>query len=154
MVEALVLQREGFAALCRAWKGTVGVPVGGDFILVPWTEVLADEVCASAAESTAPFWKLGVGHIRALGGLSGLRPLVYVETEYFGGVGVQVAMYWGKGAAPQNFTGSEAINQALALLGVLSAPPYDRFIGAGLEMFRSTEALYEAGFLQSGSARE
>ncbi|HVJ81804.1 MAG TPA: hypothetical protein VNC50_12125 [Planctomycetia bacterium] len=82
-------------------------------------------------------------------------PIAYIETDYFGGRGVQAAIVWSKGtvifgaAATPDFTSFEkprppqaggAINQALRRLGVARRPSLDEFDTLGLGRHRDNAA--------------
>jgi hypothetical protein len=67
---------------------------------------------------------------------------VYFETEYWGGVGGQGAALYIDGARTFGPEWAEMgpINAALALLGVVTMPPYvDEFDTVGLGLFRTTD---------------
>jgi hypothetical protein len=73
--------------------------------------------------------------------------LMYFETEYFGGNGVQGAAVFHNGllAFGPKSAQSGPINDALALLGVMTKPPApDEFEHAGLHRHRHTEDWLES----------
>lgn len=73
--------------------------------------------------------------------LSGQCKLVYVEAEFFGGIGGQASALFENGTATGAVgIGSDAINTALRWLGVLLREHEDEFEAAGLGAHRDTDA--------------
>jgi hypothetical protein len=76
-----------------------------------------------------------------LSGFSARGPVMYFETEYFGGEGAQGAVVFRDGIAIYGPISARIgpINKALALLGVRVQPPArDEFETVGLQRHRST----------------
>jgi hypothetical protein len=75
-----------------------------------------------------------------LAGLSRLGPLIFVETEYFGGVGDQAAAAFAEGhiLPPTPVAGDCSINRALRCLGIISPEDLDEFDYIGLSRYRRT----------------
>ena len=109
-----------------------------------------DEVRQDGAEPSVPgFWKLPTGFDRLLANWSTCGPVAYVEADYFGGVGTQVAAVWDGGQlvlgpvvesvrplAPQD---PSPISRALRRLGVSARGQFDEFEAAGLGRHRQME---------------
>ncbi len=85
-----------------------------------------------------------------LPGVLGNQPVAYVETDYFGGSGIQSAALWRGGGL--EFVASEysspwvapvvrPINTALRMLGVVASPEQDEFDAIALGEFRSNNGL-------------
>jgi hypothetical protein len=67
--------------------------------------------------------------------------VAYVEADFWGGSGRQAAAVWAGGALVLGpFVGGEAINEALARIGVLPGASGEPFAALGLGRCRSTEA--------------
>ena len=80
----------------------------------------------SIAELAAPLAKRG--------------EIVYVEAEFFGGVGTQACVTWDASATPSvPLVAPDAINKALRFLGVVIGGHDDEFDALGLGSHRSTE---------------
>lgn len=79
-------------------------------------------------------------------GLSQLGPIVYFETEYFGGMGTQGAAAFSGGSIvpPTPVTGNGAINSTLRCVGVTSKSGVDVFDYLGLSRHRHTSDWKEA----------
>jgi hypothetical protein len=71
---------------------------------------------------------------------SHLGPVVYFETEYFGGMGTQAALAIKDGCRltkpPE--VGDGSINRALRMIGVFKQAPLDEFDHVGISMHRNT----------------
>lgn len=67
-------------------------------------------------------------------------PVLYLEAEYFGGVGTQAyAVINGGELVSGPVVGVDAINSALALVGVNVSGDQDRFGAVGLNKYRDTD---------------
>ena len=68
------------------------------------------------------------------------KKIAYVEAEYFGGDGTQASAIWEEGRLVFGpLVASDAINQALRLLGVLKEKESDEFEALSLGRHRDTE---------------
>ena len=70
-------------------------------------------------------------------------PAIYVETEYFGGVGEQFAIIAENGDIVSFWEGDHPINEALRKLGIEAEEGLDEFDTVGLGLTRSNEAMLE-----------
>jgi hypothetical protein len=111
------LTRSSLGAELAAEVGSVAVPLDQDVALVPVPEPGDPD----DAELRAAF-------------LSDRGPVVYVEAEYFGGVGEQRALLWRGGVREELPT----INAGLRGLGVRGTADRDEFDSLGLGRPRST----------------
>jgi hypothetical protein len=71
--------------------------------------------------------------------LSDRGPVVYVEAEFFGGVGTQAYALFSPGESGAVLVSDTAINQALSWLGVSANGAFDEFEAVGLDQHRDTE---------------
>ncbi|MBC8143450.1 MAG: type II toxin-antitoxin system VapC family toxin [Armatimonadetes bacterium] len=148
VLEAVLASPDVFSPRPAWWNAeTRLVSLPQNIVLLPLTEVLydrwlADGISADNASIYAPeLTRLPLAIGDALCELSKRGMVVYVEADYFGGVGDQCAVVWQGGVSvmfPARRTGN-AINEALARLGVRAAPPLDSFDTVGLGRFRHTE---------------
>lgn len=121
-----------------ARQGFVILPIDADFI---------DSVTeARPPQSTNTFMLLTDAFQDFLRELSRLGPVVYIETEYFGGVGGQGAAVYSDGQVviKPEWGESGPINRALAIIGVNRGPLGDRFSALGLDAYRSNDDLIDA----------
>jgi len=80
-------------------------------------------------------------------------PVLYLEAEYFGGVGTQAyAVINGGELVSGPIAGVDAINSALALVGVNVSEDEDRFRVVGLNKYRDTDQWFQE-FRRLQSAR-
>lgn len=73
-------------------------PLRQGLSLVPLTEELRDELTDHAVPKLAGFYGIPAGLDRMLEAWSMRGAVIYVETEYFGGVGEQTAAVWAEGS--------------------------------------------------------
>lgn len=112
------------------------------FSLMPITDELHDEVWQQNKYIDKPFeefWKLSP-ELAWLGiQLSKQGAIAYVETDYFGGVGEQVAILWEYGSIAlgplKNDIGP--INEVLRRMGVVNTKGHDEFEALGLYRYRN-----------------
>jgi hypothetical protein len=80
-------------------------------------------------------------------------PIAYLETDYFGGVGMQLAAFWRDGRQvidlitegdKQVHEGSP-INRVLRELGVVALDGRDEFAVQGLARYRSNDDIFDQG---------
>jgi hypothetical protein len=136
--------------------------------LAPLTDELHDEILEcfepSGHSGFPEFWKLSPSLIAFARRQSEATPLVYLETDYFGGNGTQAAIAWARGhvvfgpeqtgnAVPLSggainralrtlsvkLLPTRPINCALQFLGVKALWPFDEFDAVGLGRCRSNE---------------
>lgn len=128
----------------------VELPQG--FALVPATrEVIA---AAGEGEKVHGFYHATTTLVRALERASERGPLVYVETEYFGGAGGQAALVLRGGRCESVSSSIEdeeigndesSISTALRAIGVERGAAHDEFAAIDLGRHRSTEDWHEHG---------
>jgi len=139
-------------APCRAFANGVVADLGQGLGLVPMTRALFDEVRSSAEGDPRfePAQLFPPGFEVVLADWSVVDSVVYVEAEYFGGVGSQFAAVWRDGALalgplvlaeddPRPAPGMSPISQALRYLGVSADGHYDEFDAIGLGRHRGVE---------------
>ena len=127
-------------------------PLNQNKYLIPLTDELFDELQTlfqfDKSESHSEFWKLSSA-VESFGkALSAEGPVVYVETEYFGGVGKQAATVWDEGKqlmSPQK-ADIGSINEGLKFIGVVCESEFDEFDSVGLGRYRSNEDWIERYF--------
>jgi hypothetical protein len=93
---------------------------------------LAEEDGTAAYEG---FYRLTEEAAAAAAALSTEARVVFVEAEFFGGVGTQASVGWEHGEVafgPRLTDGAGAINDALRWLGVSAAGAHDEFDALGL----------------------
>jgi hypothetical protein len=124
----------------------VAVPLDAAGVaFIPMFDVLFDHLAArfpaSGGHAPTGFWKLSPSAVLWLQELSATGRVAYIETDYFGGEGAQVAAVWegGKIIFGPRQADIGPINEALRLLGIVRTQTYDEFDVAGLGRHRHTE---------------
>jgi hypothetical protein len=145
-----VLASEAGLERCRAFRNARVVVLGRGVRLLLMTDDFFDEVRRPGVEVPLPgFWKLPTGFDRLLAAWSVRAPLAYVEAEYFGGVGTQVAAVWDTGErvmgplavheGPPVLASPSPISLALRRLGVSADGHVDEFDAVGLGRHRNMD---------------
>jgi hypothetical protein len=137
--------------------GAVLVPPAAGLELLPLTDDVLEELDTRAQGRSISFAEPGLQNLRGpamAAAASADGPVAYVSAAYFGGQGVQMAAVWSAGRPAlgpvhcprcgpdgkiEHPSAVGAINQALRLLGVKSAPGRDEFDTVGLGRKRQTE---------------
>jgi hypothetical protein len=143
-IQIIVAEAAVAARLVQRWPGatTVALPLG--YCALPLTEPLYDALAAALPPGAADAGDVrfarapdGVG-LEFAAASREVGPLAYLETNYFGGAGSQVAGAWrdGEVRALEYSTHTGPIDAALRVLGVTPAPGQDAFDALGLGAFR------------------
>lgn len=108
--------------------------------LVPLEDDDLDSIVFPTGKSATGFTHLSSELTDFLGELSLHGKLVYLETEYFGGMGSQCAVAFEDGSiVPKTMlSGEGSINTALKAIGIVSTSDSDEFDYIGLALHRST----------------
>ena len=147
-VTGLIASPETLQSFARAHKLHEPIPLEQGVALLP----LRDEDIDLFISPPQTGWVGGFNYlseqlIQKLSDASSEGPVLYFETEYFGGIGSQGAAVFNSGAiafGPKSSEGG-AINDALAFLGVQVAPgSFDAFESVGLHRHRHTEDWLES----------
>lgn len=150
-IQALIVQEADARALCRAFPGAKRTRAQAERWLVPLTSSFGDaarDVRRIDLEQATPNDVERGFHaaITALGQIHLVGPVVIAVTEYFGGVGSQASAVIEHGRiASGPFIGRNAINQALRITGVEAGASFDEFEAVGLQHWRMTDYIEEAG---------
>ena len=145
-VEAIIVSAEADLSSIPSAKIAKRIPLPCGLMLIPITDEFFDEVATTASNGSEgafeEFWKFPKGLLPLVESLSKDQSVAYVETEYFGGTGVQAAAVWLKGKlvyGPKQNKKIGPINAALRRLGVRASDGRDEFDTIGLGRFRSNE---------------
>jgi len=119
------------------------VPLRQGFGLLPIGDALSKALTDPAAEKMPEFWALPKGFERTLAEWSRRGRVAYVEAEFFGGNGGQVAAVWEGGklvfGPTEDDTPLSPISQALRRMGATAPGGGDEFDALGLGRERLTE---------------
>ncbi|MFH9068679.1 hypothetical protein [Streptomyces alboflavus] len=125
-------------------------PLGQGLSLMPMTDTLFDAVTDGGPARQPGFRRLPGGFDALLATWSAAGPVAYVEAEYFGGVGEQLAGVWDGGTlvlGPLRVgegqglpAAGSPISQVLRRLGAVAGADEDEFTAVGLGRHRDPEA--------------
>jgi hypothetical protein len=147
-IQIIVAEAAVAARLVQRWPGatTVALPLG--YCALPLTEPLYDALAAALPPGATD--AEAVRFARAPDGVAlefaaasrDVGPLAYLETNYFGGSGSQVAGAWQDGEVRtlEYSTNTGPIDAALRVLGVTPAPGQDAFDALNLGAYRHMDA--------------
>jgi hypothetical protein len=116
-----------------------------EFLVVPVGDDAFDALVAERGASSAvgnEFWRLTVNLMDLARECSVHGPIAYVETDYFGGAGVQGAAAWVDGEArlPPTVEEHSVVNAALRMIGLRAEDGFDEFDTLGLGRTRRLDS--------------
>lgn len=116
------------------------VVIGQGLSLIPMTDELYDQINDFAVSNSVDKFEYLTDNIEAkVLQLIGDKKIAYVEAEYFGGQGGQIAIIWGNHKRQQFFPyGQDCINKVLREFGVQPNFGKDEFDTAGFGRHRNT----------------
>ncbi len=99
-VTGFIVAREGSRQVREAHSSLKAIPLEQGVVLFPLTQEIVDSiVTANQFEPLAEFQYLNKSLSAFLAKISVLCPVLYFETEYFGGMGAQTAMVFERGTS-------------------------------------------------------
>lgn len=138
---------ETLASVVKQLPGTIVVPLSAGVAWVPVFDELLDAISKSAGVPSANtedgFVHFGGVLPSVLQAASAKAPVAYVETDYFGGSGSQIATVYEGGVRTKERC---TVNQALAVLGVHGVDEQDEWDVVGLANHRVTPEAAHAAF--------
>ena len=145
-IAAFVAKRPAIEHVSRALAGaSIYKLEHPDYLVLPVTDDAFDALVVAQGPSGPAgneFWRLTVGLIDLARECSVHGPIAYVETDYFGGVGVQGAAAWANGEMrfPPTTGEHSVINAALRMIGLTAAKGLDEFDTLGLGRTRRDDS--------------
>ena len=140
-VTGFITKTDYIHQICSESSSLRSVSLEQGFSLFPLTDKLLDNLRIPRSKGLDDFNKLPTELTDLLAKLSVICPLLYFETEYFGGDGNQLAVVFENGKMifdpAQDVVGP--INEGLCLLGVEKKANSDEFDSIGLGENRSTD---------------
>ena len=140
-VTGFITKTDYIHQICSESSSLRSVSLEQGFSLFPLTDKLLDNLRIPRSKGLDDFDKLPTELTDLLAKLSVICPLLYFETEYFGGDGNQLAIVFENGkmifGPAQDVVGP--INEGLCLLGVEKKANSDEFDSIGLGENRSTD---------------
>ena len=123
----------------------VSVELGQGVALIPMTEELFDQINNfSSSPSVEKFEYMTENVEQKVLSAIGDKKIAYVEAEYFGGEGGQIAIIWNNSKREQILLfGQDKINQVLKDFGVTANEGQDEFLTLGFGLRRNTKEWIE-----------
>jgi hypothetical protein len=143
VVTGIIIDRDGAKHIWAKHQGLRAVPLELGLALFPLTKGVIETLLPPPRSRTVDrFEHLHVELLELLAGFSALSPVLYFETEYFGGEGTQSAIVVDNGKivfGPKQ-AGIGPISEGLRLLGVKKrSSDFDEFAAVGLQRHRWSE---------------
>jgi hypothetical protein len=159
-IQALIASSDILESIQRTYPAARVIPLPQNLALLPVTKAFADDIAQIKSSSVRlafhQFTQLTEAVAEFAKELSATAPVVYAETDYFGGRGAQAAIVWKNGEVvfgplvTKNIDddqqgvfattlSDEAINQALRRIGVVLTSTRDEFDAVGLGRYRSND---------------
>lgn len=144
-LQAFICKQADSIVLTNRFDKAIKVSIGQGLDLIPLTEELFDQInnyqeslCIENFEYLTENIEKEV--LKAIEG----KKFAYVEAEYHGGQGGQIAMIWNEKRRYFFEFGQDRINQVLKNYGVISDNGYDEFLTLGFGLHRHTREWIEA----------
>jgi len=144
-IQAIIGDESTLQVLSKRLEHARVIQLTGGFGMVPMTDTLSDEITEQTAAQppiewlkTDQFMSLVPVVAHVISELSRISPIAYIETEYWGGAGVQSAVALASGQLLFGPSTSEQgpIDGALAAIGIQRTVDADEFDTLGLRFFR------------------
>ena len=128
------------------------VPLTQRFSIVPLFDAVLDTLEKQEGDVLPGFTFLDKSLSESLASASESSPLVYLETDYFGGAGSQGAVAYDGGSVVFGPAHGDIgpISLALARIGVVRGDAYDEFDALGLGRLRGMDDFAEFGKYEKG----
>lgn len=144
-LQAFICRELDQSLLTKKFDKAVGVGLGQGLALIPMTEDLFDEInnfCSSPSVEKFEYMTENVEQ-KVLDTI-GDRKFAYVEAEYFGGEGGQIAIIWNNNRREQILSfGQDKINEVLRSFSVTTKQGQDEFVTLGFGLRRNTREWIE-----------
>ena len=139
-VIGFIVRNDFVHQICSKYPSLCAVPLEQGFSLFPLTEDLVKSLGIPHSITLMDSDKSPNELTNVLSKLSALCPLLYFETEYFGGIGHQIAIIFKNGMITFGPAKNEIgpINEGLRLLGARRKASADEFDSIGLGRYRYT----------------
>jgi hypothetical protein len=148
-IHGLVLHKTLLPAAKKLIPGGKGAALEQDFCFIPITDRVFEDLRSTypeLADAENEFERLSAAVEFVAKELSLEGEVAYIETEYWGGPGMQAAIVWKGGEVVLSLSAKAPkvgpINKALAVLGVDLRGRLDEFDTLGLGRYRSSHAWF------------
>lgn len=144
-LQALICKSQSLKNKVNSFSFEHRIHLAQDFTMIVVTDGLCEEVAdkyfCDEHEPYKEFSMFSGSLAEWAKELSNLTPIAYLEAEYFGGVGGQSAIVWGKSNVVLGPLSGKSgpINKALQFLGAQAVGARDEFDSVGLNRERNAE---------------
>lgn len=140
-LEAFICKTTDSGYLTNTFGQAHAIALGQGLSLIPMTESLFDEIDDFSTSGGVGNFQYLTEHIEnKILAITGNKSLAYVEAEYHGGKGGQIAIIWENNKRFRLFPyAQDSINLALQHFGVSAGGGQDEFSAIGLGLYRRTE---------------
>jgi hypothetical protein len=139
-LQAFICRQPDQSLLTEKFNKAVYVDLGQGLALIPLTEELFDQItnfCSSPSVDKFEYMTENLEQ-KLLDAISD-RKFAYVEAEYFGGEGGQMAIIWNNNRRERVLPfGQDKINEVLKSFGVAAKEGQDEFVTLGFGLRRNT----------------
>ena len=141
VLKAFICKSINADCLTKQFDKAIKVEIGQGISLIPMTKDLFNQINEFIASAPIDSFEYLTENIESKILLAiGDRQFSYIEAEYFGGTGGQIAIIWQNNKRQEILNlGSGRINQVLRQFGVIANNEKDEFATLGLGLHRSTE---------------
>jgi hypothetical protein len=140
-LEAFICKKADSNLLTDRFEEAIAVELGQGLALIPMTEALFDQINEYSVSDSIDKFTYMDDHVeqKVLDAIGDTK-FAYVEAEYFGGTGGQIAVTWNNNKREQILPfGQDQINAVLKSFGVIANKGQDEFQTLGLGRFRHTK---------------
>jgi hypothetical protein len=144
-LQAFICRQSDTRLLTEKFDKAISVDIGQGLSLIPMTEELFDQISNFTSSSSVDKFEYMTEYVenKILNAI-GDRKFAYVEAEYFGGEGGQMAVIWNNNRRQQILPfGKDKINQVLKDFGVTANEGQDEFLTLGFGLRRDTREWIE-----------
>jgi hypothetical protein len=144
-LQAFICRQSDTRLLTEKFDKAISVDIGQGLSLIPMTEELFDQINNFTSSSSVDKFEYMTEYVenKILNAI-GDRKFAYVEAEYFGGEGGQMAVIWNNNRRQQILPfGKDKINQVLKDFGVTANEGQDEFLTLGFGLRRDTREWIE-----------
>jgi hypothetical protein len=144
-LQAFLCRESDTRLLTEKFDKAVSVDIGQGLSFIPMTEELFDQLNNFTSSSSVDRFEYMTEYVEhKILNAMGDRKFAYVEAEYFGGEGGQIAIIWNNNRQQQILPfGQDKINQVLKDFGATANKGEDEFLTLGFALHRNTREWIE-----------
>jgi hypothetical protein len=139
-LQAFICNQDDSYILTKQFNTAININLGQGVDLIPMTEELFDQINNFKTSLSIESFKFLTENVeQIILNIIGKKKFAYVEAEYFGGTGTQIAMIWNNNKREEFLKfGENRINKVLKSFGVIVSKGKDEFETLGFHLHRDT----------------